>query len=96
MRHSRAVSLSPDSVEIVYMDDDSDLRADGLVFQSHTIVMSRLDPELEDEMADLETSVTALLEAGMRRWAGSMPVSAEQLQERIAFEDDDDEEEEGE
>lgn len=94
MRHVRAVSLSPDSVEVIYMDDASDLRADGLVFQSHTIVMSRLDPELEDEVADLETSVTALLEAGMRRWAGSMPVSAEQLNDHIVFDDDDDEEDE--
>lgn len=94
MRHARAVSLSPDTVEVIYMDDASDLRAEGLVFQSHTLVMSRLDPELEDEMADLETSVTALLEAGMRRWAGSMPVSAEQLNDRIVFDDDDDEEDE--
>lgn len=94
MRHARAVSLSPDSVEVIYMDDASDLRAEGLVFQSHTLVMSRLDPELEEQMADLETSVTALLEAGMRRWAGSMPVSAEQLNDRIVFDDDDDEEDE--
>lgn len=93
MRHARAVSLSPDSVEIVYMDDASDLRADGLVFQSHTIVISRLDSELEEPLADLETCVAALLEAGMRRWAGSMPVTPEQLQERIVFDDDEEDEE---
>lgn len=99
-RHVAAVSISPESVSIVYMDDATDLRADALIQQTHTILMARLEPELQEELDDLETAVDRLLTAGIRRWATTSPVTEDQLDERLAalldFDDDDDDDEESE
>ena len=99
MRTVRAVNLSPDGIEIAYMDDSSDLRGEaGSVYQVHTIVVARDDPDLEEAVDDLETAVSAFLEGAVLRWATSMPVSPEAAMERElarfqALDDDDDEEE---
>lgn len=97
MRHVRGVSITPDSVDITFMDDASDLRAEGLVYQMHTLTISRLEEDLEEEMDDLQTAVDALLAAGLRRWATTPPVSPEQIMDRMlsnqTIEDDEDEDE---
>lgn len=94
MKIVRGVSITPESVDISYMDEAVDLRADGLVYQVHTISCSRLDPELEEQMEAMETAVTNLLEAGVRRWSTTVPISPQELNERLQFdldeEDDDD------
>lgn len=99
MRVVRAVSMSPESVEIAYLDDTSDFRGDGgSVYQVHTVCVRLDDPELEEAVTDLETAVTAFLTAAVTRWATSPPVSPEEaLQrelDRYQPDDDDDDEDE--
>lgn len=99
-RHVNAVHLAPESVGIAYADDATDIRADGLVHQTHTILISRLEPELQAELEDLETAVDRLLAAAIRRWSTTMPISGDELDQRVQamldFGDgDDDDEAEG-
>lgn len=97
MRTVRAVNMSPDGIEIAYMDDSSDLRGEaGSVYQVHTIVVSRDDAELEEAMDDLETAVSAFLEASVVRWATTLPATPEAAfqreMDRFLPKDEDDEE----
>jgi len=98
MRVVRAVSMSPDSIEIAYLDDTSDLRGEaGSVYQVHTVCVARDDPDLEEAAEDLETAVSAFLEAAVLRWATSMPVRPEDAlqreMERYQMPEDDDDDE---
>lgn len=90
--------MSPDSIEIAYMDDASDLRGDaGTIYQVHTLCVDRDDPEMEEAVDELETAVSAFLQAGVLRWATSMPVTPEAALERATARfqmPDDDEEDE--
>jgi len=92
----RAVSMSAQTVEIAYLDDSSDFRGDaGSVYQVHTVCVRLDDPELEEEVDVLETAVSVFLEASVKRWATSPPVSPEVAFQRELdrYGDDDDEDE---
>ena len=93
----RGVMMGPESVDISYMTEETDLRADGAIYQVHTISIGLRDSFVQEELDDLETAVAALLTAGLERWAGSLPVTPEQVDERIREaldidEDEDDDE----
>ena len=81
----RAVSIGPDTIEVAYLDDTTDIRGDsGSVYQVHTVVVARTDTELEDEVEDLETVVATFVDAAVRRWAMSLPVDpAEALRNQM-------------
>lgn len=93
MKIIRGVSITPESVEIAYMDDASDLRADGAVYQVHTLSVGRDDPDLEEDLDAMETAVERLLLAGIRRWSTTPPVTPQQINDRLRVDFDDDEEE---
>lgn len=99
MKVVRAVSMSPESIEIAYMDDTSDLRGEmGSVYQVHTICVRTDDPELDEEVERLETAVSAFLNRAVMRWATSAPVDVadafeHELRQRYAPDDDDEEDE---
>ena len=98
MKQVRSLVLSPDSVDITYMEDSTDVRADGQHYQTHTISLGREDGELVGEFDALETAVLDLLTAGLARWSRTLPVSPadmvnhmERLAEALNNDDEDDE-----
>ncbi len=95
MKIVRSVNLDVDSVALVYMDDANDVRAEGGIYQSHTIVISRGADHLEDEITTLEDAVNDLLQGAIQTWAGSLPFDVfenarQQSQDFIDMDDDDD------
>lgn len=100
MKIIRGVSVTPESIDIAYMDDATDLRADGAVYMMHTLSLGRDDPELAAEVQEMEAALESLLVVGIRRWSTTPPVTPQQINDRLHAGqdmdlDEDDEEEEG-
>ena len=87
----RSIQLGPDGVDISYISD-SDVRAEGSIYQTHTISISRHGlTDLEQLIADLEDAANDLLAAAIQGWASTLPFDV-----MAAREDDDDEEDDDE
>lgn len=88
-----AITWSPDGVRVSFMNGASDVRAEGGIYQAHTICVSWTDDEMTEAFRALEEAAEEFLAAAITRWAQTMPVDLEQ-QRRDALAaalDDDDE-----
>jgi hypothetical protein len=81
------VSITPQSIDISYMAE-TDVRAEGAIYQVHQLSISAIDEFLSDEIEEFEEALDRLLEAAIHRWASTMPVD---LHPREDEDDDDDE-----
>lgn len=97
MKVVRTVTFDGLSVTLAYMDEDTDVRSEGLVYQAHSITIGR-DGPLDEEIAAVEAAVDDLVAAGVTQWATTVPYDVQQAQ-RDAYEaansDDEDEHDEG-
>jgi len=93
----RAVQFEVESLTLTYMDDVNDVRAEGAIYQMHTIAMAR-DKGLDEEIAAVEESLDALLAAGVLAWATSVPfdVNARLQKGHPSLEEDDDQDDDAE
>lgn len=86
-----AVVFGPDGVRIQYMGP-ADVRAEGEVFQAHTIAVSWASEALTDLITAVEEAAIELLSEAIKAWAKSVPVDlVQQRQDEM----DDDETDEG-
>lgn len=85
-----AVSFSPEGVRIAYMTP-TDVRAEGLVFQAHTLVASWEHDDLQPLITAVEDAAGELLAAGIQAWAGSAPFDVVAARQEAMEDDDDDE-----
>ena len=85
------VSFGQDGVRINYMSG-TDVRGDGDVYQDHTLALSWAveDPDILQQMQDLDTAATALLAAGILHWASSKPLDLVAERQKVLDEADDD------
>lgn len=69
------VAFGPDGVRLAYMSP-TDVRAEGEVYQAHTIAISwgTSSDELADLITALEDAANALLQGAIQQWARTAPV----------------------
>lgn len=72
-RTIEAIQFGPDGIRLSYMGAN-DVRAEGAIYQAHTISVAWGAPELEDEMSDLEKAANELLAAALGTWARTRPI----------------------
>lgn len=94
MKLIRGVQINPDGIDIQYMGE-TDVRAEGAVYQTHTISIAR-DGSLDDELREFEEAADALLTAAISAWAKSLPIDLSANERLHAdLDDDDDDDPEG-
>ena len=88
MRIVRSIQVNPDSVDLAYMDD-TDVRLQGQVFQTHHISINR-GGNYDNEIEALEAAAEALVTDVLVDYASS-PAFTNFNGFRDAADDDDDE-----
>lgn len=66
------ISFGPDGIRISYMAE-TDVRAEGEVFQAHVVAISWANEALRDEVQELDEAANQLVEAAIRVWASTPP-----------------------
>lgn len=89
----RGIQFEADSVMIQFVDEANDVRAEGTIYQTHTISMQR-DGDLDDEIAEVEDVALKLLATAISAWATTLPfdvmASLQNARERVLYDDGDD------
>ena len=75
MRQIGNVEFDGDRVVITYVDPDTDIRNNGLVMATHTLIVLR-SPAYADEIAALEEAASELLEDAFEDYQSTDPVTA--------------------
>lgn len=84
------ISFDDASITLAYMDETTDFRDGGMVYQTHQISISR-EAEVAQELREVEEAVEDLLQACLRRWSQTPPVDInDHLQGRFDFDQEDD------
>lgn len=91
-RTIEAISFAPDGVRFSYMDGDVDIRAEGGIYQSHTLCVAWADEPMEDSLRALEELAADVLQEALTRWSKTLPVSLTPDRPEDDDEDDDDDE----
>lgn len=89
-RAIEAISFDPNGVRIQYMSS-TDVRADGEVYQAHTISVSWEHEGLRTLVTELEAAAEALLGEAITTWASSRPFDIEAEQQQSLDDNDNDE-----
>lgn len=87
-RTIEAISFGPDGVRLTYMNGN-DVRAEGAIYQAHTICVSWAHDGLADDVNALEDAANTLLREALTVWAKTRPVDLRAEQQEALFEDDD-------
>ena len=85
-----AISWGPTGVTIAYMGP-TDVRAEGEVYQAHSISVSWEHEALQDLVTAVEDAAGALLAAAIIAWASSKPYDVVEARQEALDDDDDDE-----
>jgi hypothetical protein len=88
-RTIETISFGPDGVRVSFIAS-TDVRAEGEIFQMHTIGISWARESLREAMQELEAAADRLLDEAIPEWAGSRPVDLE-AEHQQALEEDEDE-----
>ena len=89
----RMVAFNPDSLDVQYVGE-TDVRAEGAIYQTHTISIAR-DAQLDDEIRELEEAADHLLGEAIGQWARTLPVDlAADVRSRMDLDDTDDDDQE--
>lgn len=88
----RGIQFEADSVMVQFVDEATDVRAEGMIYQTHTISIQR-EGELDDEIRAAEDACLTLLTTAISAWATTLPfdiqASIQDARQRVAYADDD-------
>lgn len=84
-----AISFGPDGIRVSYMTP-TDVRAEGEVFQAHTICISWEAEDLLEQLRAVEDAAETLVGAAILKWARSKPVDLVAERQQALDDDDDD------
>jgi hypothetical protein len=85
-----AVSFGPEGVRVAYMTP-TDVRAEGTVYQAHTLAVSWENEDLQPLVTAVEDAAGNLLAAAIQAWAGSKPFDVVAARQEALDDDDTDE-----
>lgn len=89
VRTIEAITFDPNGIRIQFMSS-TDVRAEGEIFQAHTVAISWANEALRDLVKEVEEAADRLLGEAITTWASSRPFDIEADRQQMLDDNDDD------